>query len=111
MEYHGKGAMRLGLWLCVLGLLAGCAEPAVVRPVATAGNRTDGIVTMSSMASIFQPARPDWAEADVRVTRQCRGWGYRAPHSFTGDREKCLAYDRNGRCVRSQVHRFYQCKG
>lgn len=103
--------MRLGLWICVLGILAGCAAPAVVRPIQTAGNRTDGVVTMSSIASIFQPTPPDWRDADDRVARQCRGWGYRAGHSFTGDREKCLAYDRNGRCVRTQVRRFYQCKG
>lgn len=83
-----------------------------MRPVEAQGNRADGIVTMSSNGSLFQPTPPDWRAAEAgTVVRRCRAWGYRGEPEFTGDHRKCLAWDRNGRCVRDQTRRFYQCEG
>ena len=97
--------------IAVLALLAGCAGSApVVRPVPEGGNEADGIVTMSSTASIFQPSPPDWRAAEAGpVARRCRAWGYRGGQTFTGWREDCRVY-RHGRCVSSQIRRFYQCR-
>lgn len=104
--------MRVAHTFIALALLAACAGPApVVKPVQSAGNRADGIVTMSSTASIFQPSPPDWRAAEQGpVAKRCRAWGYRGGQTFTGWREDCRVY-RHGRCVTSQIRRFYQCDG
>ena len=103
--------MRFAVVLSMFLSVAACAGDPVVRPHDAGGNRADGIVTLTSISGIFEPTPPDWGAAHARVARECRGWGYRGGHSFSGDRAKCLAYDRNGRCLRTQVRRFYQCKG
>ena len=110
MGGRGLGMIRAVVVICIAGLLGACASP-VVKPHDAGGNRADGIVTMSSTGSIFAPTPPEWGAAEAEVARECRGWGYRGGHSFSGDRKKCLAYDRAGRCVRTQVRRFYQCAG
>lgn len=100
--------MRALCLILVLGL-AGCAVQPVVKPVVSGGNRADGIVTMSSNASLFQPVRPNWSEAEATAARQCGRWGYDGPHRFAGDRDACQAYDWYGHCIRSVVTRFYDC--
>lgn len=104
--------MRPHLWIATLGLLAACAGPdPVVSPVPGPENRADGIVTMSSNGSLFQPTPPDWRRAEAGpVAKRCRAWGFRGGHTFTGDTRRCLAWDRNGRCVRDEVRRYYQCE-
>ncbi len=105
--------MRAALCLATLGLLAACAAPVkpIIAPVPGPENPADGVVTMSSNNSLFHPGEPDWREANATVGKRCRKWGYRGEHVFTGDQRKCLAWDRNGRCVRDQTRRFYQCEG
>lgn len=103
--------MRAAAILPVLVLLAACAGDAVVKPVPSGSNRADGIVTMSSQASIYQPVQPDWSGAHDRAARQCRGWGHRSPPVLAGSKEECLFWDSWGRCAQSTTTRFYSCAG
>jgi YecR-like lipoprotein len=104
--------MRAALILA-LALLAACASrPAGVRPVPAGGSRADGIVTMSSTGTLYNPVSPDWREAAESASRRCRSWGYRGgPATFAGWQEACRVYDRHGRCFRTVVTRFYSCSG
>lgn len=101
--------MRCVLSLC-LALLAACGStPPGVRPVEAGHSRTDGIVTMASTGTIYNPVRPDWRDAEASASRQCRGWGYRDAASFSGWQQACRVYDVYGRCTGTTVTRFYTC--
>jgi hypothetical protein len=103
------------LWIMVVALLvvAGCAgpPPAGVRPGFAGGSRHDGIVTMASTGTLYNPVSPDWREAASEAGRRCRGWGYDGTDSYAGWQEACRLYDLHGRCVRTVVTRFYSCSG
>jgi putative hemolysin len=104
--------MRTALLLICLAGLAACSSPGpVVQPTVAGGNRADGIVTMSSMASIYQPAEPDLLAAADAAARRCRGWGYRGGAVLAGTRDFCRYYDSWGRCTQTIVTRFYECGG
>lgn len=93
-----------------LTLLAGCAQSGpVVTPRVSGGNPSDGIVTLASTRTLFNPVRPDWRAALVTADRQCRADGNPAPARFAGDQEACELYDRAGRCLRATLTRFYTC--
>jgi hypothetical protein len=101
--------MRLVL-LLFLGLLAACTgTPPGVRPVAAGVSRADGIVTMASTGTIYNPVSPDWRVAEAKASRQCRRWGHPDASSFAGWQEACRVYDIHGRCTRTTVTRFYSC--
>jgi hypothetical protein len=103
--------MRPSLVLCAL-LLAACqSTPQGVRPVAGGVSRADGIVTMESAGTIWNPVTADWREAEAAADRRCRRWGYDGAASYAGWQEACRQYDLHGRCVRSLVTRFYPCAG
>jgi hypothetical protein len=103
--------MRAGFVVC-LGLLAACAGPQPgVKPVAAGGSRADGIVTMASSGTIWNPVGPDWRVAQDAAGRRCRAWGYDGAGAFAGWQEACRQYDLHGRCVRTTVTRFYPCTG
>ena len=55
--------------LLLLGLAACAGTPPGVRPVPAGGSRADGIVTMASTSTIYNPVTPDWraAEAEGRA--------------------------------------------
>lgn len=99
--------------LLLLPLLAACAgaPPAGVKPVADGGSRNDGIVTMSSTGTLYNPVSPDWRMAQAAAERQCRGWGYDGAGQFAGWQEACRVYDFHGRCAQTKVTRFYPCSG
>lgn len=101
--------MRLALPLFLL--LAACAAPppAGVRPVAAGESRADGIVTMASSGTIWNPVAADWRPAQAAADRRCRSWGYAGAEPYAGSQEACRAYDLHGRCVRTKVTRFYPC--
>jgi hypothetical protein len=99
-------------WVLLVCLLAACgAAPRGVRPVETEGSRRDGIVTMASTGTIWNPVGPDWRLAQAAAERRCRAWGYDGAGSFAGWQEACEVYDFHGRCVRTTVTRFYPCTG
>jgi hypothetical protein len=101
--------MRIACLAC-LALLAGCAgTPPGVKPVHGGGSRADGIVTMVSTGTIYNPVSPDWRPAQAEASRRCRAWGYDAPSSFAGWQEACRIYDLHGRCTGTRVTRFYSC--
>lgn len=102
--------MRIAL-LPLLALLAACggAAPPGVRPAPAGESRADGIVTMASTGTIWNPVSPDWREAQDAADRRCRSWGYAGAASAAGWQEACQIYDLHGRCVRTQVTRFYPC--
>ena len=98
------------LLLLLLGLLTACgSSPPGVRPTAAGGSRADGIVTMASTGTIYNPVSPDWRVGETKAARQCRGWGYRGANSFSGWQEACRVYDLHGRCTATTVTRFYTC--
>lgn len=101
--------MRLALALLLA--LAACAAPRPegVRPVAAGESRADGIVTMSSAGTIWNPVAADWRAAQAAANDRCRSWGYAGAQSHAGSQETCRAWDRYGRCVKSRVTRFYPC--
>ena len=105
--------MRAATLAIALFGLAACAgsHPAGVRPQETEGSRHDGIVTMASTGTIWNPVSPDWREAQAAADRRCRGWGYAGAGSFSGWQEACKVYDFHGRCVQATVTRFYPCTG
>ena len=101
--------MRLVLFLL---LLAACSPRMEgVRPVAAGESRAEGVVTMASTGTIWNPVDPDWREAQAAADRRCRAWGYDGADSYAGWQEACRAYDLHGRCVRSRMTRFYPCAG
>ncbi len=101
--------MRAALLLC-LGLLAACAgTPPGVKPVPGGVSRADGIVTMVSTGTIFNPVSPDWRPAQAAASRQCKSWGFERAEAFAGWQESCRAYDLYGRCTGTRVTRFYPC--
>ena len=102
--------MRLVVLL--LPLLAACAaQHEGVRPVAAGESRADGIVTMASSGTIWNPVEPDWRVAQDAADRRCRAWGHPGAQSYAGWQESCREYDLYGRCVRDRVTRFYPCAG
>lgn len=101
--------MRLVLPLLLT--LAACAPapPEGVRPVAAGESRADGIVTMASSGTIWNPVDPDWRTAQAAADRRCRAWGHEGAESYAGWQETCRVYDFHGRCVHVRVTRFYPC--
>jgi hypothetical protein len=101
--------MRIALILA-LGLLAACAgsRPGV-RPVPAGVSRADGIVTMASTGTLYNPVSPDWRAAQAEASHRCRNWGYPEASTFSGWQEACRAYDLYGRCTGTTVTRFYSC--
>lgn len=90
--------------------LAGCAAvPDGVKPDFAGGSRRDGIVTMASAGTLYNPVGPDWRAAASEAGRRCRAWGYAGAEAFSGWQESCRAYDRYGRCWQTLVTRFYPC--
>jgi hypothetical protein len=69
--------MRWATLAIALFGLAACAggHPAGVRPQETEGSRHDGIVTMASTGTIWNPVSPDWRAAEAEAERRCRRWG------------------------------------
>ena len=103
--------MRAPILVC-LALLAACAQPGpVVTPRVSGGNPTDGIVTLASTRTLFNPVRPDWGAAFATADARCADDGHDGPAEFSGDQESCELYDRAGRCLRATVTRFYTCEG
>ena len=100
--------MRVVLLVC-FGLLSACTARPGVKPVAGGMSRADGIVTMVSTGTIYNPVSPDWRPAQAAATQRCHGWGYEGFSSFAGWQEACRAYDLYGRCTGSRVTRFYSC--
>lgn len=95
-----------------LVLLAGCSSHRpVITPTESGGYKPDGVVSMSSTVSLFHPFKPDWQVAQAGASKRCRSWGYDAARSFTGSREFCKAWDRHGRCMETQLTRYYECEG
>jgi hypothetical protein len=104
--------MRAAFLGIALGLAACSGQPAGVRPIDAGGSRADGIVTMASTGTLYNPVSPDWREAAAAASRRCRSWGYRGgPATFAGWQEACRIYDRHGRCFRTVTTRFYSCAG
>jgi hypothetical protein len=104
--------MRIIIAVIAAGFVAGCASPGpTVTPAESGGNRADGIVTMSSTTTIFNAVGPDWQVADAGAGDRCRRWGYERASSFTGSQDRCVGYDRHGRCVQTVTTRFYECEG
>lgn len=101
------------LLLLLLGLTLGaCAsQPPGVRPVAAGESKRDGIVTMASSGTIYNPVSADWTVAQDAADRRCRGWGHEGAASYAGSQETCRAWDRYGRCFANRVTRFYPCSG
>lgn len=100
--------MRIAVLAC-FGLLAACTTQPGVRPVSGGVSRADGIVTMVSSGTIYNPVSPDWREAQANATHRCHTWGYHGFSSFAGWQEACRAYDLYGRCTGTSVTRFYSC--
>ncbi|WP_297977151.1 YecR family lipoprotein [uncultured Amaricoccus sp.] len=94
----------------ILLLLAACGgTPPGVKPVPAGHSRADGIVTMASTGTIYNPVSADWREAEARASRQCRGWGHPGGSRFSGWQEACRVYDLHGRCTGATTTRFYSC--
>ncbi len=100
--------MRAAL-LFLLALAACTARPEGVRPVAAGDSRADGIVTMASSGTLWNPVDPDWRVAQEAADHRCRAWGYEGAASYAGWQDACREYDLAGRCVRNRVTRFYPC--
>ena len=104
--------MRVLLFACLGLMLAACAaQPPGVKPVPAGESRRDGIVTMSSSGTIYNPVSADWRVAQDTADRRCRGWGYEGADSYAGSQDTCRAWDRYGRCFANRVTRFYSCSG
>ena len=101
--------MRNVLVACLM-LLGACASATPgVKPVAAGDSRRDGIVTMTSTGTIYNPVLPDWRPAQAAAARKCRAWGHGENSTFAGWQEACRGYDLYGRCVSTTVTRFYSC--
>jgi hypothetical protein len=103
--------MRPILVLCLLLAAACSAAPQGVKPRPAGDSRADGIVTMASAGTIWNPVTADWRVAQAGADRRCRSWGYAGAASYAGSQEACRQYDLHGRCVRTLVTRFYPCSG
>ena len=103
--------MRSALLLFLLAVAACSARPEGVRPVAAGESRADGIVTMASSGTIWNPVDADWRVAQAAADKRCRAWGYEGAESYAGWQDACRQYDLSGRCVRNKVTRFYPCAG
>ena len=102
--------MRPVFLLRRLGLAACAGTPPGVRPVAAGGSRADGIVTMASTSTIYNPVVPDWRVGAAKAARQCRSWGQSGASRFSGWQEACRVYDLHGRCTGTTTTRFYSCE-
>lgn len=83
----------------------------VIKPDLSGGSKADGVVSMSSTVSLFHPFEPDWNVAHEGAAKRCRSWGYKSQPTFTGTREFCQAWDKHGRCMETQLTRYYECHG
>ncbi len=83
----------------------------VIKPDQSGGSKADGVVSMSSTVSLFHPFEPDWNVAHEGAATRCRSWGYKSQPTFTGTREFCQAWDKHGRCMETQLTRYYECHG
>ncbi len=102
--------MRRAFLLSAALMLSACAQDTrVVQPVQDGGNRADGIVTMSSTTSIYQPVVPDLLKAAGEAGSQCAAWGLGDRATFAGSKEFCPVYDGWGRCSQTIVTRYYAC--
>jgi hypothetical protein len=107
-----SGGMRVAGAALALLVLTGCASGRpVITPSESGGLKADGVVSMSSTVSLFHPFKPDWRVAQTGAAKRCRSWGFTGAKSFTGSRELCTAWDRHGRCMESQLTRYYECEG
>jgi hypothetical protein len=97
--------------LAVLFLVACTSSRPIIRPTESGGSKADGVVSMSSTVSLFHPFQPDWSVAQEGAGKRCDAWGYAAPPTFTGTREFCQAWDKHGRCIQTQLTRYYTCHG
>ena len=99
--------------LLALLFVAACAgtQPAGVKPLPAGDSRNDGIVTMSSVGTLYNPVSADWRVAQTAADRRCRSWGYDGADSYSGWQEACRIYDFHGRCASTKVTRFYSCSG
>ena len=105
--------MRAVVLLALPLLVAACAtgHPAGVKPIPAGESREEGIVTMSSTGTLYNPVSPDWRVAQATAERRCRAMGYDSAGSFSGWQEACRIYDFHGRCAQTKVTRFYPCGG
>lgn len=102
--------MRRAILIVSTFALAACAQDMrVVQPVQDSGNRADGIVTMSSTTSIYQPVLPDLLKTAQEAGQQCAAWGFEGGTTFAGSKEFCPVYDGWGRCSQTIVTRYYAC--
>ena len=101
--------MRSALLLLLLAVAACSARPEGVRPVAAGESRADGIVTMASSGTIWNPVDPDWRMAQAAADKRCRAWGYEGAESYAGWQDACRAYDLSRPLRAQQVTRFYPC--
>lgn len=91
-------------------VLAACAsQPRGPAPVAAGESRKDGIITMASTGTLYNPVSADWRPAEAVAERRCHRWGYNGSARFSGWQEACRAYDIHGRCAGTIVTRFYSC--
>jgi hypothetical protein len=107
----GSLFQAVGLLLASCLLMACAAQGPVITPTQSGGSKADGVVSMSSTVSLFHPFQPDWTVAQAGAGKRCRAWGYEAQPTFTGTREFCQAWDRHGRCIETQLTRYYTCHG
>ncbi len=106
------GVLRaMGLVSMMCGVAACSGGAAIIKPSQSGGSRTDGVVSMSSTVSPFHPFEPDWTVAEEGAEKRCHSWGYQEIPTFAGTREFCRAWDRHGRCIETQVTRYYACQG
>lgn len=105
--------MRLALLLLVAVAASACSGQRVagVAPIPAGESKSDGIVTMASTGTIWNPVSPDWRDAQAAADKRCRAWGYDGAQSYAGSQEACRVYDLYGRCVQTKVTRFYPCGG
>ena len=102
--------MRAAVFAGFCLVLAACAgQPAGVKPIAAGDSKADGIVTMASNGTLYNPVAADWTVAAAAADRRCRRWGHDGSTQFSGWQEACRQYDIHGRCVRTTVTRFYSC--
>ena len=101
-----RAALLAGLGL----LLAACAStrPAS-EPIAAGESRKDGIVTMASNGTLYNPVAADWRPAQAAADRRCRRWGHDGSTRSPAGRRPAGYYDIHGRCAKTTVTRFYSC--
>lgn len=99
------------LLVCLFAAACAAPRPPGLAPIPAGDSRADGIVTMASNGSVWNPVEPDWRAAQATADRRCRQWGHPAGSTYAGWQEACRQYDHHGRCVLSRVTRFYACAG